>query len=60
MLPKVRTIPAAEMTAFRQNIHELTADGVLRSDNHLAMNASGGTDSATNWSESMEQTLTSA
>ena len=49
MLPKVRTIPAAEMTAFRQSIHESSLQmASLRSDNHLAMNAAGGTDSATN------------
>jgi murein DD-endopeptidase MepM/ murein hydrolase activator NlpD len=48
MLPKASTIPKAEMTAFRQSIHESSMQlASLRSDNHLAMNSSG-LDSAPN------------
>ena len=49
MLPKASTIPAAEMTAFRQSIHESSLQlASLRSDNHLAMNNPNSLDSSTN------------
>jgi len=49
MLPKARTIPAAEMTAFRQTIHESSLQlASLRTDNHMAMNSSASADSAAN------------
>lgn len=49
MLPKASTIPAAEMTAFRQSIRESSMQlASLRSDNHLAMNNPSTLDSAPN------------
>ncbi|MEE4145040.1 MAG: peptidoglycan DD-metalloendopeptidase family protein [Halieaceae bacterium] len=48
-LPKARTLPATEMTAFRASIHESSQQlAALRSDNHLAMNGSANLESTAN------------
>jgi murein DD-endopeptidase MepM/ murein hydrolase activator NlpD len=49
MLPKVSTIPAAELVAFRQAVRESSLQlASLRSDNHMAMNGATDLKSATN------------
>jgi murein DD-endopeptidase MepM/ murein hydrolase activator NlpD len=48
-LPKAKTLPEAEMPAFRQAINESSMQlASLRSDNQLAMNSSTSLDSASN------------
>lgn len=49
MLPKAKSLPAKEMTAFRQSIHESSLQlATLRSDNQLALNNSTRQQSKTN------------
>ena len=48
-LPKARTLPAQEMAAFRESIHESSLQlAALRSDNHMAMNGSSNLESTAN------------
>ena len=48
-LPKAKSLPAKEMTAFRQSIHESSLQlATLRSDNHLALNSSASSQASTN------------
>jgi murein DD-endopeptidase MepM/ murein hydrolase activator NlpD len=48
-LPKARTLPAQEMTAFRESIHESSLQlAALRSDNHMAMNGPATLESTAN------------
>jgi murein DD-endopeptidase MepM/ murein hydrolase activator NlpD len=48
-LPKAKSLPTAEMTAFQQAINDSSRQlASLRSDNHMAMNSSAHLDSAAN------------